>query len=291
MSTAFRILPFQVLTPTSGVTLLATPRGLVRIHDPRMTELLQYLAAKGLGHLLEEATWSQVLAARGITDTAGAIRFLKDAGVLRSASPGQRRFSAGRLAIHPENEPTGLEGLIADLEAFTGLPFSRGLCATVAAHEFVVMYLRDHDPAAIRELQWKVRAAGSAAVLFSYFVGRSLIIDAPYIPDAGTPCHFCQTRAGRAGCTRPGATPPAWMDVLSDLQLPPGALSGLEHPLRPTDWQLGGLLLRNRVKELLGPHEVPVHSRTFLDAIQVDIDNLITVRDVPAIHPDCEQCA
>ncbi len=285
------ILPCQCLVPAPGVRLLGTRHGLVRLHDAAVAAAINELTRRGWGTVLASDDVRALLSACGVDDTLAATDFLREAGVLRIALDGARRFERIRLIQWPSAQPGALNACAEELSFFTGLPVTVECEEALAGDEFAILHLLHYDASVIRSIQDQARAATTAAVLTSYFVGRSLVIDAPFIPEAATPCHFCQYTAAASRPHGLGEPVPHWLQALADMQLPPGAFAGLEHPLRPSDHLLATLLLRNRVRELLGPHGHPMHPRTYLHAVQVRLDDLATVRDTPVIASDCDHCA
>lgn len=292
MSRHFLILPCQYLEPESGVFVLGTRAGLVRLHDPVAAACVGRLLDLGWGETLSNERLTALVNEARVRDSQAFIDFLVETGVLRPVAAPWRRFQTLRVIHWPAATVGDPELLQEDLAFFTGIPaIAAGVPTAVSHDEFVVLHLRTYDPDVIDFLQRQVRAARTAAMITAYYAGRTQVIDAPFVPAAATPCHFCQTQVSRIPRTATSRLAPTWMQAIGAMGMNPSAISGLEYPLRPSDYLLGQVLLRNRISELLSPQWEPLHAGVFFQAIQTNLDDLVTQRDTPPIQLDCDRCA
>lgn len=249
---------------------------------------------------LLDVGWGETLNHEGLTDLIGEVRvrdsqelidFLVEVGVLRQVAAPWRRFQTLRVIQWPSDSAGASELLRDDLAFFTGIhTVATGVPPAVSRDEFVVLHLHSYDPNLVDSLQRQVRAARTAAMITAYYAGRTQVIDAPFVPVAATPCHFCQTQVSRISRTATSRYAPTWMQAIGAMGMSPSAISGLEHPLRPSDYLLGQVLLRNRISELLSPQWEPLHASVFFQAVQTNLDDLATQRDTPPIQLDCDRC-
>lgn len=286
----YLILAFQCLEPAPGVCLLGTACGLLKLDDQAVAAAVKQLSGKGWGETLDQASLIELLHGCGTTSDETVVDFLVEVGVLRATPFPGRRFRCLRI-VHPSGAANEAGVLIEDLPFFTGLPLAASeWTAPIQPDEFVVLQLRRYDPDLIDALQRQVRGARTAAMITSYYAGRTHVIDAPFMPAEATPCHFCQVRTPHMAGARASHCTPTWMEALAAMQIPPSAVSGLDYPLRSSDFLLGQVLLRNRVIELLAPHGQPVHAAAVFQAIQTDLGTLAVQRGTPAVLLECDRC-
>ena len=271
--------------------MLGSRSGLVRMSTPVVSACVRQVIGRGWGCTWSEDQLTALMLDHQAGDPHALIRFMMDVGVLRGVAQPWPRYKALRIIDSPASTAGEVGLLHEELPFFTGLPaVDRQASGPVQPDEFVVLHLRTYDGDLIDRLQRQVREAGTAAMVTSYYLGRTHLIDGLYAPAAVTPCHFCQQPEGRPAALHGHQRIPTWKQALDAVRLPPGAVSGLEYPLRSADYLLGQVLLRNRINELLAPQLRPLPASACLEAVQTSLDDLTAQRGVPYVNLECDRC-
>ncbi|WP_159912707.1 McbB family protein [Pantoea sp. 18069] len=283
----YLILPFQCMELDTGKFFLASGQGIVRLDSSDIYQAALAMHGMGWGSTITLQQLERLLVDLPQAQLPAALKYLADIGVLRQVHQDFGRFNRIWL-IHDRLQE--IETLAEDIEFLTGLKCdSTRDPNSIAGNELVVLYTPKYDARLIQRVQQQVMGQDNSAMLTCYLVARNFLIDGTYIPAARTPCHFCQTAASTVQRTHGSGFSQSLTAAFKAITQKP-VITGLDYPILPTDYHLCEALIRNRVREIVGPHSRPVMTRSMLEMCQFSLDGYQLQRDTPYSSRECEFC-
>lgn len=283
----FLVLPFKLVEPESGIKILISQRGHTRLPTSDSTLAIEKINKLGWGAVIDSAFLKDASAIIERCDETSFSKTLQEFAILREVEDDFFRFASIRL-IHDRS--VRLDHLPSDLAYLTGIPCSASLEAEgLKNNELVVLYTPSHDASLILRTQRAVEKLHNSPLLVCYLNHRTLILDGLYIPSANTPCHFCQLNAMRGISHMMSSQPNSWTKVVSEIA-EKSPLVGLQYEIIESDHSFCSAIIRNRVRELVGPNVEPIHSRAILDRWEMSLDGFQIRREVTDALIECEFC-
>jgi McbB family protein len=282
------ILPFQCVQPEPDVFLLITTVGVARLAAQAVYDVAERMHHLGWGHTLGSDACGEILANIPGEQQAPLLRYFEEIGALRTVHNDYDRYHAVKII---SSSRLASQSLRDDLNYFTGIDCTIISADSLEIHEndFILVYTPEHDTELIEKVQHTAQRCENVAVLTAYLMARALIIDSLYIPAARTPCHFCElSSVARKHPARHGA-PLNWVNAVTSLTSKP-IHAGLQYEITDGDHQYAAALLRNRAREILGPHTGSISSSNILETCRFSLDGFEVQREVPPVAIDCEYC-
>jgi hypothetical protein len=245
---------------------------------------------------LADIGWGKTLTERELHDLMGGfppdshsvtISHLREAAVLREVDDDFGRFASIRMI--GEACPV-IDELGSDLHYLTGIPcVSASDPASVEENEFVVLYTPSHQTSLILAAQREVSHFQNSPLLVAYLRGRSLVLDGLFIPLAKTPCHFCQMGPSSATFSATTGHASSWANAVHAMTIKE-PVAGMQYPVMTSDHWFCAAVLRNRIREIVGPNLEPFNSRHVLDRWEVSLEGFQVRRQMTDALIDCEFC-
>lgn len=281
------ILPFRIAEPEEGVHLVVSQSGYLQVSSQSLRAVMLQLASKGWGKTLTERELHDLLSDFPHSSHSVTISSLREASILREVDDDFGRYSLIRMV--GESCPPIAE-LGADLHYMTGIPcVSISDPDSVQENELVVLYTPSHQASLILAAQRAVANFQNSSLLVAYLRGRTLVLDGLFVPQAKTPCHFCQTGGAATGRSLIGGHPLTWATVVHAMTAKE-PVAGMQYPVMTSDHWFCAAVLRNRIREIVGPNLDPLISRHVLDRWEVSLEGFQVRREIADVLIDCEFC-
>lgn len=280
-------MPFQCIEPEEGVYLITSRCGLVKLHSEAVFCAAGAVHALGLGYAAHPCELEGAFAAVARPRRRGMLAYFQEIGLLREVHDAYGRFAAVRLA---HDDSVSLRGLDEDIAYFTGLPCS--VIPTpndIRENELIAIYTPAYDERLIAAVQSGARGHANVAVLTAYLAARTLVIDGVYHPTACTPCHFCQVQQFGLERSLGSRYAPSWIHALRSVSRK-APVASLDYGVTASDHHYCQAVLRNRIREIAGPHGRPLVARNLLETCHFAVDGYEVQRDVAAVDPECAFC-
>ena len=266
---------FSVIDSLQGALLIA-PRLHVRITDDTMRRFLQSMENRNVG-VVEGREVIDALAKAGV-DTEAGLSFLEKAGVIDLVD-GEYIEPFERLILITDNvdilQP--LQTSLADDGAIATAVISTedNLSAVDTKNTLVGIFLTHYNPNVIRSIYRQFSDSTGVGFLQAYFYQNEFRVDGLYMPEAGSPCHFCHygrlINRDHYSFSKGEYSWQAVVDLLDTTTQPiPTSI-----PLSLTDLYYAMHIFRRRLTLMIGVSMKRVHLDTWFAA---DVADLITCR-------------
>jgi McbB family protein len=281
------ILPFKLLEPEDGIYLVVSQTGYAQLNPGPLGAAVQQLDEMGCGTLIDASKLQDVFRDFPHSSRVSAHKYLLEISILREVNDDFGRFASIRL-IHESNLP--IASLGTDLEYMTGIPcITTGNADSVKENELAVLYTPTHDVSLILTAQRAVNRLQNSPLLVAYLRGRALVLDGLFIPAAKTPCHFCQSSALMASNREAVEQPPGWLSSVHAMTVKQ-SIVGMQYRIVTSDHWFCAAILRNRIREIVGPNPEPINCRMVLDRWELSLEGFQARREMTDALIECEFC-
>lgn len=280
---------FELVSGMNG-NLLIAPSITVKITDQLMIDFLFQIIPE-INNTLTKKNIHLLLENSNIDRNTG-VEFLTATGVLEST---QDKTSPFQQVILVCDNPQRGEYLMDAME-YDGVKYkvtidTKNLNKKMDyKNALFVIFLEEYNPQVIRELYKKYATKkNGTGFIQAYFYFKEFRIDGLYMPDIGTPCHFCHfERFISREKISFSDNQFSWMNLVKHLNqediYPP-----LTMRLQETDYLYSIHILRRRLQQLVGTPVAKIHLDEFISSIYSDLISCRTNREpIPHWHAcDC----
>lgn len=266
---AYFIRPFALQSSPSGAVIF-TAAGVHSLTAVPMQSVITELTDKQ-GCILDDLEVGEVIVRHGL-DQRAAIGFLKDDVGLLVSSPNAAEVSGDVLVI---SDLPHLGGMLAECLA---LPNSYRVLvrrehdwAPAAAPSCIVLAMGNYCEDRVRDVYAEYATRPGIALITAYLFRHLFVIDGPYIPSRGLPCHFChQHHFGQGEGRRWSGMDGGWFSAKQHLEqkgikVPPDV------PLTSALEGMVAITLKHEIEPLLAVGNPPRLGETVGTSLQIDL--------------------
>lgn len=265
---AYFVRPFALQSAPSGTVLFAAG-GVHSLTSSPMQSVITELAHKQ-GGILDDPEVGAIVARHGV-DQRAAIGFLKDDVGLLVSSPRAAEVSGDVLVL---SDLPLMGSMLAECLA---LPNScrvlvrREHDRAPAAPSCIVLAMGNYCEDRVRDVYAEYAARPGIALITAYLFRHLFVIDGPFIPSRGLPCHFCHRHHfGQGEGRRWSGSDGGWISAKQHLEQK-GVAVPPDIPLTSAIEGMVALALKHEIEPLLAVGNPPRLGETVGTSLQIDL--------------------